>query len=88
MKGFIVREIKKQLISQGVDEANADWCANQGYAHYEKRVSNSKDPFKEACDYAGLKAEERCLKFKYRSPKAKVKRRAKKPQEAFNFGGR
>lgn len=85
MKQFIVSNIKSHLISLGLTESNAQWCAEQGFIHYQKRVSNSRDPFKEACDYAGLKASERCFDFKYKPPKAKGTKRTKKPQEAFNF---
>lgn len=84
-KQFIVKEVKKYLVSLGLDELTAARCAEQGGVHWLKRVANSRDPFKEACDHAGQKAMERDMKFKYKSPKAATKRRTKKPQEAFNF---
>jgi len=82
---FIHNNIKKHLMECGLDSGNAEWCAQQGVAHYKKRVGNSKNPFNEACDYAGLIAGQRSLTFKYVSPKAKAKPRAKRPQEAFDF---
>jgi len=84
---FIKKNIKQHLISHGLDEANANWCAEQGFLHYQRAVDNSKNPFNDACDYAGMMAEQRSLTFKYRAPKAKVKPRKKRPEEAFDFGG-
>ena len=67
---FITEQIKAHLLAQGLDAHHAQQCANQGFVHYQKRGANSRDPFKMACDYAGLKAQERCLRFKYQSPQA------------------
>jgi hypothetical protein len=77
----------QHLVSLGLDENNAEWCAMQGWNYYQKQISNSRDPFKDACDYAALRALERSLSFNYKPPKAKSRPRTKKPQEAFNFGG-
>lgn len=82
---FIHDNIKRHLIGCGLDSANAEWCAQQGVIHYKQRIGNSKNAFNEACDYAGLMAGQRSLTFKYASPKAMSKPRAKRPQEAFDF---
>lgn len=87
VNAFIKNNIVAHLVSLGLDKHNAEWCAEQGLIHYKKKVSNSKNPFVEACDYAGMMASQRSLIFKYSSPKSKSKPRAKRPQEAFDFGG-
>lgn len=84
---FIKKNIADHLVSLGLDKYNAEWCAEQGLRHYKKAVGNGKNPFNEACDYAGMMASQRSLTFKYASPKAKSKTRAKRPQEAFDFFG-
>lgn len=84
---FIKKNIINHLISLGLDQSNAAWCAEQGIRHYEKAVGNSKNPFNDACDYAGMMASQRSLSFKYKSPKSKTKPRSKRPEEAFDFGG-
>lgn len=86
MRSFIVNNITKHLVSLGLEEHAAIGCANKAFEFYQKKISNSRDPFKEACDFAGKLAMERNLKFKYKSPTSKRGARSKKPQEAFNFG--
>lgn len=75
------------LVSLGLDKYNAEWCAEQALRHYKEAIGNSKNPFNEACDYAGMMASQRSLTFKCSSPKAKSKPRAKKPQGSTDFGG-
>lgn len=72
-------------MNQGVAEARAAHYSRMAYDYFNERICNSRDPFKDCCDYAGKMAESDILKFKYKSPKAKSTARAKKPQEAFNF---
>lgn len=86
MKEFIERNIANHLQSCGLSTGPSEIYASSGYAFYRSNVSNSKDAFKEACDHAGQLAEQRVSGFKYKSPKSKSTRIAKKPQEAFNFG--
>ena len=82
---FMAKNIAQHLVKLGLDQANASWCADRGVKHYEKHVVNSKNPFTEACDYAGAIAEQRSLTFKYSSPKSKTKPRRQKPQDIFDF---
>ena len=82
---FIFNNIKQHLMSLGLDEGNANWCARKGAEHFQKAVGSSNNQFNDACNYAGLLAGQRCLKFKYSAQKAQSKQRAKKPQEAFDF---
>ena len=85
----LAKSIKAHLVSCGLDSSNAAWCADRSVDYFKYRVCNSKDPFKECCDHAGLLAGQRSLTFKYQSPKSKAARRSKKPQEVslFDVGG-
>lgn len=83
---FIKKNIVNHLVSLELPELDAQLCASYGYDLFIKTTANSKNPFKDACDIAGLKAMERGVKgFKYKSPVSKSTRRTKKPQEAFDF---
>lgn len=82
---WMTKQIENVLIGGGLDEANARWCANQGYEYYRKTVCNSKDPLAETINYAGHLAETRSLTYKHKQAKPKSKPRAKRPPEAFNF---
>lgn len=83
---FMFNNIKQHLMKLGLDEGNANWRARKGVEHFEKAVGSSKNPFNDACAYAGMMAEQRSLKFKYVAPKGQQRPRSKKPQEAFDFG--
>lgn len=85
-KQFIIESVKSELISQGLSQSSAMSFAIKAGDYFERIVCNSKDPFKDFCDYAGDLASKSVSGFKYKSPKAKSRARAKKPQEAFNFG--
>ncbi len=85
-KQFIVESVKSELMSQGLSQSSAMSFAIKAGDYFERSVCNSKDPFKECCDYAGDLASKSVSGFKYKSPKAKSRARVKKPQEAFNFG--
>ncbi|MBV1842225.1 hypothetical protein [Photobacterium ganghwense] len=82
---FLKKNIIEHLMKQGINEANAEYCAIQGIQFFEKKTSNTKDAFNDACNHAGLIAEQRCFGFKYKPPVSKTTRRLKRPQEAFNF---
>lgn len=83
---FIKENIVKHLVSIKLPESDAVICADYGLDLFNKTTANSSNPFKDACDIAGAKAMERVVKgFKYKSPVSKSTRRARKPQEAFNF---
>lgn len=86
MKDFLIKNIEDYLVSLGMARNSARGYARKGADHFESSVCNSRDPFKESCDYAGKMAEREIKGFKYKSPKAKGTRRNKRPQEAFNFG--
>ena len=49
---FIFSNIKQHLMSLGLDEVNANWCARKGTEHFQKAVGSSKNPFNDACNYA------------------------------------
>lgn len=85
---FIFDNIRGHLLALGLDEGNATSCARKGVEHYTRKVGSSKNPFNEACDEAGRIASSRVPSFRYVSPKAKGSKRVKRPQEAFDFGGR
>lgn len=87
MRDFLIKNISDHLQYLGLSEAVANIYALKGCDHYESSVCNSKDAFKDACDFAGSAAQNAIHGFKYKSPKAAVKRRAKKPKEAFDFNG-
>lgn len=82
---FIEQEVSKELISQGLTQSQALSFAIKAGEYFEGSVCNSRDPFKECCDYAGDMASKAVVGFKYKSPKAKSRPRTKKPQEAFKF---
>lgn len=84
---FIFSNVKAHLIALGLGEAQAASCARKGVEHWERAVGSSKNPFNEACDYAGMMAEQVCLGFKYKSPKATSKPRNKRPPDALDLRG-
>ncbi len=86
MKEFIESNIKSHLESLGLSETLSGIYAQKGYEHYQSSVCNTRDAFKDACDHAGMLAQQNVSGFKYKPPKAKSRARTKKPQEAFNFG--
>lgn len=83
----MVKAINQHLESLGFSKAVSAKCAFDGYMHFEKKVCNSRDPYLEACNFAGEKAHVMQPSVKYKAPKKKSKPRAKKPQDAFDFGG-
>lgn len=83
---FLTTAIKDYLVSLGLPSGAALHYAIKGAEHFKSSICNSRDPFKEACDYAGGLAQSGVVSFKYKSPKSQPVRRKKKPQEAFNFG--
>lgn len=85
IRGFIEQEVSKELTSQGLTHSQATSFALKAGDYFEKSICNSRDPFKDCCDYAGEMAAKSIVGFKYKSPKAKSRTRAKKPQEAFKF---
>lgn len=85
MKNVVLKGIYDHLISLGYSESNSTLSAQFGWEFFERSVCNSRDPFKDACDHAGARAQTKQTDIKYKSPKAKTKPRAKKPQDAFNF---
>ncbi len=85
MKDIIIKNIVNHLTELGYSNNTAVSCASSAWQHFQKAICNSKDAFKDACDHAGDKAQIREPNIKYKSPKAKSTRRAKKPQEAFKF---
>lgn len=87
MNEFIIGNISAYLIELGFSEINSKRSAQDAFYYYSKKVSNSKDAYKDTCDFAGAKAMISEPKIKYKSQKSKANRRNKKPQEAFNFGG-
>ncbi len=82
---FLKKNIVEHLMKQGINKPNAEYCATQGVNFYSKKTANSKDVFKDACNHAGLIAEQRCFGFTYKAPVSKTTRRNKRPQEAFDF---
>ena len=84
-RDFIVKQVAIELESQGIAKCRAIKFANDAGDFFQTNVCNSKDPFKECCDYAGRNAESTIIGFKYKSPKSKSNPRRKKPQEAFVF---
>ena len=50
---FMFNNIKQHLMKLGLDEGNANWCSRKGVEHFEKTVGSSKNPFNDACAYAG-----------------------------------
>lgn len=81
---YITDKVQEYLISIGFSKT-CTMMATSGVADfYRKTVCNSKDPFKECCDFAG-KIAEQYSEIKYKSPKAKTKPRKKRPPSAFNF---
>lgn len=87
MRDVVIKNIHAHLISCGFSAANSATQAGKAWQFFQKQICNSRDPYKDACDYTGGQAQLIEPKVKYKSPKAKTKARAKKPQEAFNFGG-
>ena len=85
MKDFLIKQISDYLVSVGYSISVSASCAYSGWEFFDKSVCNSKDAFKDACDHAGLKAQIMQPSVKYKSPKSKTTRRAKRPQEAFKF---
>lgn len=83
---FIFANVKRHLMALGCPEGAATSAARKGVEHWERCVGNSKNPFNEACDYAGKLAQTMAPRFKYVSPKAARGSRVKRPQEAFDFG--
>lgn len=84
-KEFVIKEITKELMNQGLVESTAKYYARQAAVYYNKSVCNSKNPFKDTLDYTGKLAERDIKAFRYKPPKQKTSRRNKKPQEAFRF---
>lgn len=84
---FVKKHIVEHLVRLGLDELTATLCAQSGVEHFKLKVSNSRDPFKDACDHAGEIAVRKNPKFKYKSPSSKRSVRQKRPQEAFTFTG-
>lgn len=85
--GFIFDNIKRHLMDLGLVEGVATSCARQGVEHWRRAVGSSKNPFNEACDYAGMIAGQVCLGFKYKSHKAASKPRNKRPPDALDLRG-
>ena len=85
MKQVVIKNVVNHLVKLGFSDRVAELSASEGWDHFEKSVCNSRDPFKECCDFAGERAKIREPKTKYTSPKGKSTARSKKPQEAFNF---
>lgn len=84
-KELIINNVKAHLVSLKLDAFKAQQCADEAYKFYLTSVGNSKDPFKETCDYAGKLAQGKQAKFKYKSPTSKNGKRTKKVQDAFDF---
>lgn len=86
-KDLIINNVKLHLEACKLDSFNAGVCAVRAYKYYQTSVGNSKDAYKETCDYAGKLAEGAVgkTKFKYKSPVSKTGRRVKRPQDSFDF---
>lgn len=84
-KDLIINNIKQHLINCKLDPFKAGKCADDAYKHFLNKVGNSKDAYKETCDYAGKLASGLEPKFKYKSPVSKTGKRVKRPQSAFDF---
>lgn len=84
---FIFSNVKRHLMSLGCPEGAATSSARKGVEHWQRAVGSSKNPFNEACDYAGMIAEQVCLGFKYKPPKAASKPRNKRPPDALDLRG-
>ncbi|WP_413114140.1 hypothetical protein [Thaumasiovibrio sp. DFM-14] len=84
---FIRNHIAANLSSQGLPPHCANFYAHRGVVYYQNVVSNSKDPFKDACDYAGKLAASRIASFNYQPVKQPPSRRSIKarPQSLFDF---
>lgn len=87
MEDYVSNKIKEYLISIGYRESVAMLSAKEGGCFFTKSCCNSKDAFKECCDFAGKIAQQKQPSIKYKQPKSPTRKRSKKPQEAFNFGG-
>jgi hypothetical protein len=85
MKKFIEQEVKKELIRQGLHESRAAYYGRKSSEYYQEQLCNSKDPFRDCCNYAGQLAQQENAGFKYKQPAAKRGSRSKRPQEAFKF---
>lgn len=86
MRNVIVNGVKYHLLSCGFSEANSAIQSEKAWDFFQKKVCNSKDAFKDCCDYAGGCAMISEPNIKYKQPKAQSRARTKKPQEAFKFG--
>lgn len=84
-KEFISATVADYLKSLGLPHGAAQRYGIKASDYFESSVCNSRDPFKESCDFAGKMAEREVKSFKYKSPRSQVRRRNKRPQEAFNF---
>ena len=84
-KELIISSVKSHLESLKLDPFKAGICANKAHQHYLTSIGNSKDPFKDICDYAGKLGSGMDAKFKYKSPVCRSGKRTKKPQETFDF---
>lgn len=84
---FIFSNVKRHLMGLGLAEGMAASCARKGVEHWQRAIGSSKNPFNEACDYAGMIAEQVCMGFRYKSPKAPTKARSKRPPEALDLRG-
>ena len=82
-KELIITNVKHHLEQLKLDPFKAGICANKAHEYYLKSIGNSKDPYKEICDYAGKLASGMDAKFKYKSPVVKTGKRVKRPQDIF-----
>lgn len=82
---IITKQVEDYLLSIGFGKYNSKSQSMKCAEFYRSKLSNSKDVFKDCCDYAGSLAHTLEPNVKYKQPKSKSKPRKKKPQEAFNF---
>lgn len=53
MKDVVIKNIHAHLISCGFSAANSATQAGKAWQFFQKQICNSRDPYKDACDYAG-----------------------------------
>ncbi len=88
MRDVVIKNIHAHLISCGFSAANSATQAGKAWQFFQKQICNSRDPYKDACDYAGGAGAVNRAKSEIQITKGKNESAREETSRGFQLRGR
>lgn len=87
MRDVVIKNIHAHLISCGFSAANSATQAGKAWQFFQKQICNSRDPYKDACDYAGGASAANRAQSEIQITKGKNESASKETSRGFQLRG-